>query len=33
MANCGIGIGDMVGCGEEKKSEVKETLVYQSAVD
>ena len=33
MANCGIGIGGMVGYGEERESEVKEALVYQSALD
>ena len=32
MANCGIGIGAMVECGE-KESEVKEALVYPSALD
>ena len=28
MANCGIGIGGMVGYGEERESEVKEALVF-----
>lgn len=33
VANCGIGIGDMVGYGGEKQGGVKEALVYQSALD
>ena len=33
MVNCGIGIGGMVGYGEEKRGGVKEALVYPSAVD
>jgi len=33
VANWGVGIGDMVGYGEEKEGGVKEALVYQSALD